>query len=333
MRKLGIVLVISLLGPFGLVGTAAAQDKTFDSVAQGATRIDRDHLAGIIWAMTAPCSSGDDLNQRQCRAVRDARVRANAGQTFIVSGDASAFVVEAFDDKKKSAPLTVQGCIACVDPLIVDGKHYYVLSNMAPPEWKGSIAVAAPIHTTSKTFKSGAEAAVNWRTEVVPRLKTDFVIKIPSSGALWKADGKLGLGVEVLGFRVGDPCDGHIICASPKAGKIATDKSTCGETVAEGEPEEPKVEGPPDELTPKMIKTVMQPTGAAAQACFEKYGVAGDAKLAVTVAGSGEVLAIEQTGDFIDTPTGRCLEDAVKGLTFPKTKKTKQSFKYPYVLR
>jgi len=37
-----------------------------------------------------------------------------------------------------------------------------------------------------------------------------------------------------LGFRVNDPCDGHIICASPKAGKVAPDKVACGETVAEG---------------------------------------------------------------------------------------------------
>ena len=327
MRYLLVLAVV--LG----AASPAFADPSFDDVAEGATRIDRDGLAGIIWSMTAPCNGGDDLNQRQCRAVRDARQRVDQGRTFIVSGDSSAFVVEAYDEKKKSAPLTVQGCIACIDPLVVDGKHYYVLSNMAPAEWKGSIAVAANIHTTSKTFKSGADAAVNWRTEVVPRLKTDFVIKVPA-GALFKDDGKLGLAVEILGFRVGDPCDGHIICASPKAKSITTDKSVCGgETVAEGEPDEPKGDGVPEELTAKMIKAVMAPTGAAATACFDKYGVAGDAKLAITVAGSGEVMAIEQTGDFIDTPTGRCLEEAVKGLTFPQTKKTKQSFKYPYVLR
>jgi len=333
MRHLGIGFVIALLA-----GTAVADEPakkpSFDDVAAGALRIDRDGLAAIIWAMHAKCSDGSDLDQRQCRMIRDARLSAEAGKTFIVAGDASAFTAEAYDDKKKSAPLTVSGCIACIEPILVDGVGFYVLSNMASPEWKGNVAVAAPIHTTAKTFKSGAEAATNWRAEVVPRLKTDFVIKIPASSSTWKQkDGKAGLSVEVLGFRTHDPCDGHIICASPKADKVSPDKVACGETVAEGEADAPAAPGVPDELTAKQIKAVMATATAAGAACFEKYGVPGDAKLHITVAGSGEVTAIDQSGEFVDTPTGRCLEEAVKPLVFPKSKKAKQSFKYPFVLR
>ncbi len=338
MRHLGIGLVI---GALVSVSPAAADETgkkkpSFDQISEGAVRIDRDGLAGILWAMHAKCTAGSDLDQRQCRMIRDARRAAETGKTYLIAGDASAFQVEAFDDKKQSAPLVVAGCIACIEPIDVDGEKYYVLSNMAAPEWKGDIAVAAPIHATAKAFKSGAEAAINWRTEVVPRLMTDFVIKIPASGAGFKQkDGKHGVAVEVLGFRTHDPCDGHIICASPKADKVKPDKVACGETVAEGEPDagKPAEPGIPDELSAKQIKAVMVPAIAAAQGCFEKYGVAGEAKLHISVAGSGDVIAVEQTGDFQDTPTGKCLVESVKGLTFPKTKKAKQSFKYPFVLR
>lgn len=336
MRHLGIGLVIGFLASPALADDAAKKP-SFDDISEGAVRIDRDGLAAILWAMHAKCDAGSDLDQRQCRAVRDARLATEAGKTFLVAGDASAFYVEAYDDKKKSAPLTVAGCIACVEPIVVDGERYYVLSNMMPPEWKGDVAIAAPIHSTAKTFKSGADAALNWRTEVVPRLKTEFVVKIPSSGATWKQkDGKQGLAVEVLGFRVNDPCDGHIICASPKADKVAPDKVACGETVAEGEtdaPKEPANDGVPDELSSKQIKAAMAPTAGDAMACFEKYGVPGDAKLHITVGADGSVLAIDQSGDFEDTPTGKCIEDAVKKVTFPKSKKARQSFKYPFVLR
>jgi hypothetical protein len=316
----------------------ADSGKTFDDVSKGATRLDRDGIGGVLWSLNASCEAGDDLEQRQCKAIKVARAKKVAGRSFIVPGDASAFVVGAWDAKKKAVPLMLSGCVACAEPISIAGKPLYVVSNKAAPTFKGSVAAAATIHETTRQFKS-EEEALKWRTEVVPRLKTEFVVTIAGENAKWKRESKEGIAVAIVGFRVYDPCDGKIVCASPKSSRAAVDKVACGDAVVEGEAEEkkPKEVKPkekiPEELTAAQIKAAMKPVKDAADQCFADYGVAGDAKLHVTVAADGSVLSVEVKGDFAGTPTGTCLEDAVKATTFPKTQKSKQSFKYPIVLR
>jgi hypothetical protein len=312
--------------------------KTFDEVSKGATRLDRDGVGGVLWSLNASCDSGSDLEQRQCKAIKTARAKRVAGKTFIVPGDATAFVVGAWDGKKKALPLALSGCVACAEPIAIGGKPFYVVSNKAAPTFKGAVAAAATIHETSRKFKS-EEEALKWRTEVVPRLKTELVVTIAGENAKWKRDGKEGIAVAVVGFRVYDPCNGGIVCASPKSSKAPIDKVACGDAVVEGEPDDkkqPEVKPEkklPEELTAAQIKETMKPVKAAADQCFATYGVAGDAKLHVTVAADGAVVSVEVKGDFAGTPTGTCLEDAVKATAFPKTQKSRQSFKYPIVLR
>jgi hypothetical protein len=314
-----------------------AEKESFEEVSKGATRLDRDGLSGILWSLDASCDDGDELAKRQCAAVKAARVRRVAGKAFVVPADSAAFTVGAWDGKKKSLPLALAGCVACAEPIGVGGKPLYVVSNKAAPTFKGAVAAAATIHETSRPFKS-EEDAVTWRTVVVPRLKTEFVVRIAGESSKWKREGKEGIAVEVIGFRVYDPCDGGIVCADPKSAKAPVDKVACGEAVVEGEPDQPKEKKPPkeyvpEELTASQIKAAMLPVRAAADQCYADYGVQGDAKLHVTVAADGAVVAVEVKGDFAGTPTGTCLENAVKAVTFPKTQKSRQSFKYPIVLR
>ncbi len=347
MRYRGTAL-LALLLTVSLSGIARAGDEdskqTFETTAQGATRVDRAGLAGLLWSLSASCDHGDELARRQCRAVRNARARRLGTQTFIVPGDASAFAVGAFDAKKKSLPLMVSGCIACIETISVDDQALYVLSKNKGATFQGAVARAAVTHETARPF-ADEDAALEWRTEVVPRLRTEFVVKLDASST-WKRDGKQGISVEILGFRVWDPCSGGIVCASPKSGKASVDKVACGGAVVEGEAADGgeggakgkgkgKASEPalPDELSARQIKETMKAVRASADACFEKFGVPGDAKLRVTVAGDGAVIAIEQTGDFQDTPTGTCIVNAVKTTVFPRTKKSRQSFSYPIVLR
>jgi hypothetical protein len=347
----GFAVLTTLVFCLGAAGAAWAEEKegdeeeeadsgkTFDDVSKGATRLDRDGIGGVLWSLNASCDGGDDLEQRQCKAIKAARARRVAGKSFIVPGDASAFVVGAWDGKKKAVPLTLSGCVACAEPISIGGKPLYVVSNKAAPSFKGAVAAAATIHETTRQFKS-EEEAIKWRTEVVPRLKTEFVVTIAGENAKWKRESKEGIAVAIVGFRVYDPCDGKIVCASPKSSRAAVDKVACGDAVVEGEPDadkKPKEVKPkeviPEELTAAQIKQTMKPVKDAADQCFASYGVAGDAKLHVTVAADGAVVSVEVKGDFAGTPTGTCLEDAVKATTFPKTQKSRQSFKYPIVLR
>jgi hypothetical protein len=193
------------------------------------------------------------------------------------------------------------------------------------------------VHASNRAFQN-ASAASDWKTKVAPRLHTEFVVQIGGSDS-WTSDHKNGVAVKIIGFRVFDPCDGGIVCASPKSSKAAIDHAACGDTVAEGgtdggdQPPPPKHVDLPEELTPDMIMAAMKPVRGAADACFDKFGVPGEGKVKVTVAGDGTVAAVEEIGDFDGTPTGECIDKAVKTVQFPATQKAKQSFKYPLLLR
>src|SRR5688500_8483359 len=127
----GFGLLALLLAPAAPRAAGSASDE----LASEAARVGRDGLAGLLWAMSASCSDGDDVGKRQCRAIRDAVLRRYEGQMLIVPGDSSAFQVGEFDAKKKATPVTLQGCIACVEPIVVDGVALYVTSDKGATGW------------------------------------------------------------------------------------------------------------------------------------------------------------------------------------------------------
>jgi hypothetical protein len=309
--------------------TPATPPQTFDELVATATPIARTDLAGWAWALTAACDQGDDLAQRQCRVVRDARATAERGQTYVIDGEPTAFMAGAFDPIKKSVSITVRGCIACA-PVDVAGKKLFIVSNKAAPTDVGGTLQAALIHETARVFVD-EDTANQWRNEVAPRLKVQLVFAVPAGNPTWSRNGKDGVAVQVLGFRVHDPCDGGIVCASPTAQKLDPDKKACG-TVEEAVTQ-PDDDVKADRLEPWMIQQALAPALALAQQCHDTYGVDGQTKLKITINGDGSIAVLEQVGDFNDTPTGACLAKAVKTVTFPKTRKAKTSVTYPIVLR
>ena len=53
----------------------------------------------------------------------------------------------------------------------------------------------------------------------------------------------------------------------------------------------------------------------------------------ITIGGDGAILALDQTGDFAGTPTGECIDTAIRKVRFPKSKRPKTTVNYPIVLR
>jgi hypothetical protein len=337
MRTRAIVIV-TVLAAASLA--AADAPKPFDAQVSAATTLSRVDLAGLGWALTAPCNGGDDLAQRQCRAVRDARVAVVRSSVFVVEGDSAAVSVGRWIPETKSAPVTVHGCIACIAP--VGG--VYVVASKAAPTWQGTVAQAAALDEVGRPFKDDA-AAQKWATHRGSGLRAQFVVRVATAtGGVWQHDGKIGLAVDVLGFRVYDPCDGEVIRASAEASQGPIDRAACRDAEANGAAKpggraaakaEPTVRGPalPAQLDAKQIKASMRSVVEAANACFETYGVAGASKLLYTVGGDGSVLAYELTGDFVDTPTGACIDQAARAVTFPKVKKKQFVFGYPLILQ
>ena len=92
--------------------SVAWADDTFEMRAQAARRVRLDEVA---WTLTAACETGTEIQQRQCRLVRDREWKALAGATLAIEAERSAFVVGAWDAQKKSVPLALTACIRCDD--------------------------------------------------------------------------------------------------------------------------------------------------------------------------------------------------------------------------
>ena len=187
----------------------------------------------LVWALTTSCDRGDDLAKRQCRIVRDTLAARLRGSILSVEGGSDAFEVGAWDTSKRSTPLILRGCISCAG-VEVDGERWYVLGSgagKAQPQITKEPVRGAVIDESARTFKDNA-AAKAWRTQIVPRLRTELLIKVPTSSGAWTRDGKRGLNVEVVGFRVFDPCNGDIVAASPASGPAEKDRKACGKPTA-----------------------------------------------------------------------------------------------------
>ena len=74
----------------------------------------------------------------------------------------------------------------------------------------------------------------------------------------------------------------------------------------------------------------MSAVAGKAKACFA--GTQGTATVQLTVAASGRVQKATVTGLFAGTPTGACVEQAVRVATFPPFDGEPQSFAYDYLI-
>jgi hypothetical protein len=298
---------------------------TFEGLAADASTIRRVDLLGVAWATAAPCTDGDDAEQRLCRITRDRRMSTLRAGTYVIDGDSGALAVSEWTAADKLVTVSVFGCMACVAP----PGDFYVVSSAAAPTFTGGVAQGANIYTSSLTL-ADAVTAKRFRARV-PALRTQFVVRVAAgNGGLWTREDKRGIALDVLAARVYDPCDGSIVVSTAPSGPGPSDPSTCPAVVdTPTRPVRPTGPELPQSLTSKDIRTAMEPVKAAADDCYDAYGVPGKAKLTYTVNGDGSIAAYEQQGDFVDTPTGTCLDRAARAVTFPKTKKKSFTFSFP----
>ena len=301
---------------------AARADESFEAKAAGAQRIHR--IEGLVWALTAPCDGGDDVAQRQCRHVRDGRAAELAGQTLLVDADADAFEIGDWSPQKKSVPITLSACIRCLG-VEVGGKNYYVVGAGVPPHFEANRLKVATLHDNARAFPDEA-AAKAWARQV-SNVHVQLLVKIPAKPR-WSDQGKDGIVLDVVGYRVFTPCDGAIIAASPASSAAEADKKQCGPVMSGATEDTPEVE----QLTAALIDTAMKPVVDAAHECYGHFAVTGKAKLKLTIAGDGSITKYEQQGDFTNTNTGACIDRAIKKAKFPRVKKPKTTIIFPIIL-
>ena len=210
-----------LLAAALIAGTAqgARADETFES--KSAVRV-RD-LADLAWALTATCDTGDEVQQRQCRHLRDTRVKQLAGATLLVDAQPGAFEVGAWSPAKKSVPFSLTACIDCAG-VAVNGKTYYLTGAGGQVQMEGGQLRTARLLDTTRTFTDEATAKA-W-LKMIAAVRIQMLVKIPDK-VRWQIAGRDGLGLQILGYRVYVPCEGTIVVASPASGNVDADKKAC----------------------------------------------------------------------------------------------------------
>jgi hypothetical protein len=319
MRTSGLVALVALAA----AATAAHADDSYDALAAKAQAMTDRDLAGAVWALTATCDQGGAAG-RLCRFVRDQRAAQLRTTTWRVDAEAGAFAVSEWDPAARAVLTSLSGCVACAKPI----GGLYLVSHKAAPTFVGEVARAATLHEGARGFPTQA-AAERWRAQAATA-RAQFVVRLAGpAGGKFERDGKRGLALEVLAYRVHTPCDGAIVVAQPRADALAAEPAACAAIVDDTPPPVDPTAGLPEALTADDLKRVLRPVSEAARDCFDAYGVPGKGKLTYTVSGAGAITAYEQVGDFVDTPTGRCIDKAAKAVSFPASRKASFTFTYP----
>ena len=197
----------------------AIADDTFEQKAAAARKVV--NLDEVVWALTAPCTWGDEVQQRQCRLVRDARAKVEIGATLLIDADPTAFEVGPYSTAKKSVPLQLSSCIRCTGVAIAD-KTFYVTG--VTPRVEGNVVKTPFLYDTARQFSD--EAAAKAYATSVKGSRVQMVIKVPDRKR-WQVGGKDGLVVDVLAWRVVTPCTGAVLIASPASGPAEPDRKAC----------------------------------------------------------------------------------------------------------
>lgn len=307
-----------------LVVSSAAFADSFETAAQGAVAVA--HPEDLVWAVTAPCDQGDDVQQRQCRITRDRKAKQLVGATLLIDGDADALAIGAWSAAKKSVAVTLSACIRC-RPIDVDGKPWFVTGSGAPRSDGANKLKAAVLYDNARQFVDEA-AATAW-TKAMARARFQLLVRVPTENRRrFAVAGKDGLALDVLAWRVINPCDGSIVLASLPAKAVEPDRRLCAEAGGVVIPADATLEA----LTPAMVSEAMRPVVSAARACSARLKLTGKTKLEITILADGSIEKFEQRGDFDGTPLATCIADAMTRISFPKTKKPKTKIGFPVSL-
>jgi hypothetical protein len=84
-------------------------------------------------------------------------------------------------------------------------------------------------------------------------------------------------------------------------------------------------------LTRNDIMASMKPLRPRIKECYRQFGEKGMALVQVQVGDKGQVASAKVAGTFAGTPTGSCVEAAVKSVRFPQS--AGMNFQYPFPVR
>ncbi len=339
MKK--FMILVTSFALWAASSNAWAGQDSFDTLAKNATELrSGDALASLFWSFNVNCNQEKtQIGKRQCKAIKSARAKTVPEATFLIDGDPTAIRVGDFNKNTKKLSFSVDACVACTDGVpSTNGTKALVVGGAA--SIRGGVLRSAQLAAV-KTALEDEKQLAEWKKEVLPRLRTQFLFKVPATGNSWTKGAFSGHRVQVVGFRVIDRCDGSIVASNLKSSSVTPESNLCPKVkvdLAKKDKAAKKVvvkKGPriPRRLSTSTIRRTLAPVRKESLRCFDDYGVPGVSKFRITFNNDGVIIAVEQNGDFEETPTGNCIIEAIKKITFGKSIQTSTAIVLPIVLK
>jgi len=316
------------------VEASKVDTSTFEGLARTATP--SADLSILLAPYFDKCTDKRDIDRMRCESARQHLKKTLPQRSYIIQvRDPAAVGVSDYDAKVKGYKLTFAGCVACSQPVTIGASGEKRMVTLAPPRRDAeNITEAVAIKRPNLQF-DGVPEAKTWLKNVRPHLRAEFVFQ--PQGEEWSFGPSRGFAFKLLGGRVYDACNGDVLASTPpstgQADRFA-DEPGCpragDEAVSDGPKED---ENLPTRLTKSDIDKVMGRIKGQVYACYQQFEVPGRAELHFEVAGNGMVQGIKLKGGLEGTPTGECVLEAAKNARFPKFKKDRQAFVYPFMLR
>lgn len=269
-----------------------------------------------------------DIDRARCQGVRTALQSQLAGQKMLFARQgADAVVVSGYDGRTKGVRVAVLGCLACKEPVDVDGQQRFV--TLTPPGASpGAAPLSSELFRTTIAFSSAA-AADKWLKTVKPNLRVELVFR--AVGEPWKAGENRGVAFKPLGVRISDRCTGEIVASQPPSRGATARTEACVDGKAQEETAEEDER--PSTLGTAAINQAMAGSRKDLDACLAKFKVAGTAALDFVVASTGVPQSVTVGGSAAGTALAECLVEVGSRVRFPAFRGEPQRFKYPLLLR
>ncbi len=278
----------------------------------------------------AECKRADDLDARQCAAVRDATLQRLTSGIFVALGDESSLSWTPWTASEKQINLELHGCIACGRPLMLgDPSKPSFITTRVPKAIKLGKAVGLDVGLYGVPLPD-QQTAARWVKQTLPRLVTQFVLRV---GPEWKsgAGDKSFEGVTFvpMGQRIFDRCSGKVYASEPPSSKPAEPQPDMDCPAVAPIVEEPLAEQLSREQVVKTMKTVEPQI----HACFLQHKQEGTINVRIVLDGANGVEGLQVGAPFDGTVSGECVKKAVAAAPFGKFTGEKMTIIYPFMLR
>lgn len=338
MLRFGLVVMV-----LGLAWPAQAADQSYEALEKSSVEVY--DLLPTLRPFVRSCAMKKTYFRRLlCEALNErlkSQHQAKLYRYTVKATDAGPLTATFETQPKPALGLSIRGCLTCKDPLlpkaggdITKGRFFLFKLPTAIKVKRGKYDLGDIEMGNYKVDLPEGMEEKKFRGDVEPFLRMDLLYH-PVAGVT-QVGKRFKYGVltyELVGHRIYDKCSGTVYGAMPPmAGKYAVDKNDL--TCPQNRPQKAiKVIKLPSKLPQRKVRAVMDAIVADLPACFNQFGIAGDAPVDIVVAPTGRVRFVKVVGKLAETPSAQCIERLVHNAQFPKFSGSDARLQWPFALR